>query len=61
MTKKYFLFAGYNYYPSGGWRDYKGTYDTEVECYKFLLSSNDNYDWYHIVDTETMTYVDTNE
>jgi hypothetical protein len=30
--KRYLLFAGYQYYPDGGWEDFKGGFDTLQEC-----------------------------
>lgn len=44
----FLLFAGYNYYPAGGWDDYCGTYDT-LEAAQDALS-NIECDWYQIVD-----------
>lgn len=26
--KRYLVFAGYDYYPEGGWGDFQGSFDT---------------------------------
>jgi hypothetical protein len=44
---KYLLFAGHTYYPSGGWYDYRGTYDTVEEAKGHF--DNDWDDWAQIV------------
>lgn len=49
------------YYPSGGWEDLFGQFDTLPNAlYKARLASGD---WFHIVDTTTgmMIYNDTIE
>lgn len=67
--KRYLLFVGYNYYPSGGWDDFVNSYDTVEEA---MLAVNDketpyfkqdaflsypktigNVDWWHVIDTTT--------
>jgi len=50
--KRYLLFYGDSYYPSGGWTDLKGSFDDEKEALIHLC--NKYYDWWHIVDTLTM-------
>lgn len=52
---KYLLFAGYDYYASGGWRDFQGGYLTLDEAIAAGINSAD--DWMHIVDSETLTIV----
>lgn len=47
--KRYLLFAGYGYYPSGGWDDWIGDFDTVEEA----QAAERRGDWYHIIDTET--------
>lgn len=46
--KRYLLFQGSKYYPSGGMRDFAGDYDTVEEA----LEARGREDWYHIYDTE---------
>ncbi len=57
--KRYLVFTGSKYYPSGGWDDFRGTFDTVEEAQKALLPSGtglncQSFDWYQIVDTTTM-------
>lgn len=51
MIKRYQVFSGYNYYPSGGWEDHLGSADTMEEA--FIEAANSRGDWWHIVDMET--------
>lgn len=54
--KRYLLFIGYNYYPCGGWSDFKETFNTLLECEEYLciLKANERCkDWFQIVDTQT--------
>lgn len=30
--KRFLLFAGFNYYPEGGWSDFRGSFDTAEEA-----------------------------
>ena len=55
--KRYLLFAGEYYYPSGGWRDFWGAFDSVDDARKELDAQIGSYDWYHIVDTETMEQI----
>jgi hypothetical protein len=47
--KQYFVFAGDNYYPDGGWKDFKGAFDSIYEAKKFL-NDRKQYDWWEIID-----------
>lgn len=49
--KRFLVFAGDTYYPTGGWSDYRCSFDTEKEALKWLARYN--YDWNHIVDMQT--------
>lgn len=49
--KRYMLFAGWDYYPSGGMRDFVGSYDTFDEAREDALGMTG--DWWHILDIET--------
>lgn len=52
---RYLLFAGDHYYPSGGWNDYRG-------CYETIFAARVNgagYDWSHVVDGLTMQIIPT--
>ncbi len=46
--KRFLLFAGDDYYPSGGWGDFVGSYDSVEEAIPDAYS-----EWAHIVDTAT--------
>jgi hypothetical protein len=51
--KRYLLFGGENYYPGGGWHDFKGSYPTREEAQaagKALTS--ERYQWFHVIDLE---------
>ncbi len=50
--KRYALFAGDQYYPSGGWDDFIGTYDS-VEDALEAEAKRTRHDWYQIVDLTT--------
>jgi len=56
---RYLLFAGYTYYPSGGWGDYRGSFETVEEAVaRFEKDKKENWwDWYHIVDSQTLMEV----
>ncbi len=53
--KRYMLFAGYEYYPSGGMGDFVGYFDTMSEAVQHIQ----NVEWWHVLDTQRgMTYSD---
>lgn len=52
---RYFLFTGFDYYASGGWRDFKGAYITLDDAIEVGMKSVE--DWGHIIDSETLTVV----
>jgi hypothetical protein len=56
--KRYLLFAGDEYYPTGGWGDFISDFDTLEEAKKDLLSGRFDKDWYQIVDTQNKEVVD---
>lgn len=55
--KRYLLFSGDNYYPGGGWEDFRGDFDTVEAAKAAKLDQHKHDDWYHIVDIETGTEV----
>jgi hypothetical protein len=61
-VKRFLLFSFNTYYPSGGWQDFFGSFDS-VDAAKVGYSEckDDNCDerpeWAHIIDTETETIV----
>jgi hypothetical protein len=48
--KRYLLFAYLIYYPSGGWHDFRGSFDSVKEAEDNVPEGIDRY---HIVDTHT--------
>lgn len=50
-SKRYWLFFGDTYYPSGGMYDYAGSFDSieDAKAYKPV----GYYNWAHVFDTET--------
>jgi hypothetical protein len=56
--QSYLVFFGDNYYPCGGWSDFKGSFDTIEEAREFLLTKN--FDWYQIVDSQRGEIVSSN-
>ena len=62
--KRYLLFGYNQYYPRGGWYDLQGSFDTPQEAIKAAKTGESmvaevGYDWWHIIDTETMSIVVT--
>lgn len=54
--KRYLLFVGDNYYPEGGWNDFRGAFDSIDDAINYVLGLL-NRDWWHIVDTHTIQIV----
>ena len=57
--KCYALFAGDFYYPSGGWGDFRASYDTKSKAVregKKLVRSGER-DWFQVVDLTTQNEV----
>lgn len=51
LLKRYLLFAGYNYYPNGGWHDCKESFLSLDDVFNYLNNNNiDGCDWWHVVD-----------
>lgn len=51
--KKYLAFAGDLNYPVGGWRDFRGSFDTVSEAEAACFSGFDSCEWWHVVDRDT--------
>jgi hypothetical protein len=47
--RQFLLFAGDHYYPSGGYNDFKESFDSIVEA----EVAGAKYDWCHVVDAFT--------
>ncbi len=58
---RFLLFDGDNYYPCGGWGDFRGAYDTLDEAIKAAESCEQSFSWWHIVDMETLQIVKEGE
>ncbi len=57
--KRYLLFMGMHYYPFGGWKDFKDSFDTIEEAQQHFKDANlDSIAWYQIVDTSTWEIVE---
>jgi hypothetical protein len=48
--KPFFLFAGHQYYPGGGWLDFHSAHGTVSDALIALAESSQTYDWFHVVD-----------
>ena len=51
--KRYLVFGGETYYPSGGWQDLIGSFAERGEAITFARTCVHAYDWIHVVDLET--------
>jgi hypothetical protein len=53
--KRFLLFSGDHYYPSGGWDDMVGDFDTpeDATAKGQELLRQLKTDWFHVVDMET--------
>ena len=56
--KPFYVFCGYNYYPSGGWADFAGSFETLEGANRWLVNYTSR-DWYHIVDIRENRIVQT--
>lgn len=54
---RYLVFAGDFYYPDGGWSDFAGIRDDVADA--ACLGKSTNGDWWHVVDLESMTIVES--
>lgn len=59
--KRYLLFAGHLYYPSGGWDDFQGDFDSveaaEAHIPTVQETLHSSSFWWHVVDTRTYSIV----
>lgn len=53
IFKRYLLFGHDSYYPSGGWGDYQGTFDTPEEAKAFIQAQKYRRDAYDLIDSHT--------
>lgn len=55
--KQFLVFSGLRYYPSQGIKDFRGSFDSEVEGLKALLVNDWDKDWFQIVDRDSFNIV----
>jgi len=58
--KRYILFTGSNYYPSGGWEDFNATSDDIADLADIIkadFTEQELNTWWHILDTKTMDII----
>ncbi len=62
LAKRFWLFAGHNYYPGGGAKDFISSFDSLDEAVKYAKDnaktiservSYEDYIWYNVLDIET--------
>ena len=58
---RYLLFCFSHYYPTGGWKDYKGAYRELQDAKDAYIRAFGDYDNCQIVDTHTMRIVFENK
>lgn len=51
--KRYLLFTYNFYYPEGGWKDFRGSFDTKKEAHIFMKTDEYQLDYYNLVDIQT--------
>jgi hypothetical protein len=60
-VKRYIVFAGLTYYPSGGWKDFVSEHDTKEEAIasakKALDIDQGGFDWAQILDCKDQVLV----
>ena len=54
--KRYMLFAGQEFYPSGGWSDFIDSFDSIDEARD--CSRSGPFDWYHIIDSTNLETIE---
>jgi len=59
--KRFLVFTYANYYPGGGWTDFRGSFDTIREAALFLVEYHDDSDNLDIVDLQTGAVIHTDE
>ncbi len=55
--KRYLVFNCSDFYPNGGWFDYKDGFDDMKEAVVFMASLKNMDSSAHVVDTETKTII----
>lgn len=60
--KRYLVFAGQEYYPGGGWMDFRGAFDELQDALvlaKSTVTGELSLDWVQVVDLQEMKEVAT--
>ena len=57
--KRFVVFHSADYYPTGGWGDFHGSYDTLEEAKQKAPKPERNMSWTQIVDLQTGEYGET--
>ena len=52
--KRFLIFSGDQFYPNGGWRDFRGSYST----LKSARAAPKFGDWWQVIDSKTGTIVE---
>jgi hypothetical protein len=56
--KNYLLFAGYTYYPDGGWGDFQEAFDSLEEAKAVVAGeAGKNWDWAEVVALSQMKVI----
>ena len=51
--KRFLLFAGYDYYPTGGWADFMSSHETVEDAVIAVAGMRSPMDWWHVIDLES--------
>lgn len=60
MIKRYLVFGGDYYYPSGGWNDFQNCFDSELEAKAYAdgyKSKHPEFKWVQVVDVQTQEII----
>lgn len=62
-SKRYFVFAGYEYYPAGGFSDFQGAFKSVKQAEKEIknLIRKNRFTWWELVDSKTFTILQENK
>lgn len=52
----YLVFAGDNYYPCGGFKDFKGEFESLTAAFRYIAITP--CEWYHVVEYESKAIVE---
>lgn len=56
MLKRFLLFSGSDHHPRGGWRDFKGSFDTRAEA-EAATATDVGWTWFQVVNTCDLQYL----